>query len=72
MRTAIDQYTYDKNQSPHNLTDLIAAGYFKAVPIDPVTDSAETWRVDREDDGIIDVHSGSDRISSEGTRYSEW
>lgn len=72
VRIAIDQYTYDKNQAPQNLSDLIAAGYFKTVPIDPLTGSAKTWRVVRDSSGITDVHSGSDRISTQGTPYSAW
>ena len=81
MRAAIDQYTQDKNKAPQNLNDLVDAGYLHAIPKDPFTHSAETWQVVQEDvltavdqtsPGISDVRSGSDLISSEGTRYSTW
>src|SRR5215467_7008390 len=48
MRTAIDQYTQDKNKAPQELNDLVTAGYLHAIPKDPFTHSAETWRVEQE------------------------
>src|SRR5215470_14491078 len=76
MRTAIDQYTQDKNKAPQDLNDLVSAGYLHAIPKDPFTHSAETWQVVQEDvltsvdqtaPGISDVKSGSNLMSSEGT-----
>ena len=81
MRTAIDQYTQDKNKAPQDLNDIVTAGYLHAIPKDPFTHSAETWQVVQEDalqsidqtaPGIGDVKSGSSLISSEGTAYSSW
>jgi general secretion pathway protein G len=82
MRTAIDQYTQDKGKAPQHLSDLVTAGYLHTIPKDPFTNSSTTWVEVREDVllgagdpselGITDVQSGSDRISSEGTRYSSW
>jgi|SRR6476620_7789705 general secretion pathway protein G len=81
MRTAIDQYTQDKNKAPQALGDLVTAGYLHAIPKDPFTHSAETWQVVQEDvmesvdqtaPGISDVKSGSSLVSSEGTTYSTW
>ena len=81
MRSAIDQYTQDKNAAPQSLHDLVSAGYLHSIPKDPFTHSAETWQVEQEDvltpvdqtaPGISDVHSGSSLISSEGTRYNTW
>lgn len=81
MRTAIDQYTQDEKMAPQHLTDLISAGYLHAIPKDPFTNSASTWVEVREDlppgsdhshSGISDVHSGSNLVSSEGTRYDRW
>ncbi len=80
LRMAIDQYTLDKLRAPQSLDDLVTAGYFRRIPND-ITDKNNTWRVEYEDvllspdqteTGIVDVHSGSDGISSEGTPYSSW
>ena len=78
MRTAIDQYTQDKGMAPQHLADLVSAGYLHAIPTDPFTNSASTWvevrenvsnSIDHSNPGISDVRSGSDLMSSEGTRY---
>ena len=81
MRTVIDEYTFDKQKAPQTLQDLVSDGYLRAVPIDPITGSDQSWRVVMEDavssvnqtePGIFDVRSGSDQRSLEGTPYSEW
>ncbi|HSM85747.1 MAG TPA: prepilin-type N-terminal cleavage/methylation domain-containing protein [Candidatus Limnocylindrales bacterium] len=81
MRNAIDQYTQDKEKAPQDLNDIVTAGYLRAIPRDPFTNSNTTWQVTQEDSlqsvdqqepGISDVHSGSDQVSSEGTPYSSW
>ena len=81
LRAVIDQYTLDKQKAPQSLQDLVDAGYLKQLPIDPFTKSRESWvpvtddslmSPDQSQPGIMDVHSGSDQISSEGTAYSTW
>lgn len=81
LRTVIDEYTYDKKKAPQQLQDLVSEGYLRAVPIDPITGSDQTWRVVMEDaltavdetqPGIWDVRSGSDQKSLEGTLYADW
>jgi general secretion pathway protein G len=81
LRTLIDEYTFDKQKAPQTLEDLVREGYLRQIPIDPITNSNQTWRVVMEDvmssvnqtePGIFDVRSGADRTSLEGTPYSEW
>jgi len=81
LRTVIDNYTYDKEKAPQSLQDLVTEGYLRAIPNDPMTGSSQSWRTVMEDasqsvsqsePGIFDVHSGSDKIGSDGTPYSEW
>jgi general secretion pathway protein G len=81
MRRVIDQYTADKKKAPQSLQDLVDGGYFRQLPTDPVTNSNSTWEAvtdtavsspDQTESGIIDVHSGSAAISSEGTPYNTW
>ena len=80
LRTVIDEYTFDKKKAPQTLQDLVAEGYLRAVPIDPISGN-DNWReinedsltaVDQTEPGIFDVRSLSDQISLEGTPYSEW
>jgi len=81
LRTVIDEYTFDKQKAPQQLQDLVAEGYLRTVPVDPMTGSDSTWKVIMEDavssvnqtePGIFEVRSGSDKTSLEGTPYSEW
>ncbi len=81
IRVVIDEYTFDKKKAPQSLEDLVADGYFRQVPIDPMTGATDTWvvimedaltSVDQTEPGIFDVRSGSDGISLEGTAYAEW
>ena len=81
LRRVIDQYTADKKKAPQALQDLVDAGYFRRLPVDPITNSDSSWETvadtavsspDQTESGIVDVHSGSSRISSEGTPYNTW
>lgn len=81
LRRVIDQYTADKKKAPASLQDLVDAGYFRQLPVDPMTNSNSTWQAvndtsiaapDQTDSGIVEVHSGSPAISSKGTAYSTW
>ena len=81
MRDAIDQYYADKGKYPGTLQDLISDKYLRTIPVDPFTNSADTWReVPSEPDpnnptaetGVYDVKSGSDRTALDGTKYADW
>lgn len=81
LRDAIDQYYADKNQYPPTLDDLVSAGYIRALPKDPITNSTSTWQtVPAEPDptnpsvapGVYDVKSGADLAAMDGSRYADW
>jgi general secretion pathway protein G len=81
LRDAIDQYYADKNKYPESLEALVTEKYIRAVPVDPFTQSAETWQpVMSEPDplnpsaqpGIYDVKSGAEGQSLDGTNYADW
>ena len=81
MRDAIDQYYSDKGKYPTSLQDLVSEKYLRAVPVDPFTNSADTWReIPSEPDannptaqpGVYDVKSGSDLKALDGTNYADW
>lgn len=81
MRSAIDEYSFDKQKAPQSLQDLVKDGYLHNVPKDPITQRDDSWKVIMEDagqavsssePGIFDIRSGSDRIALDGTHYSEW
>jgi general secretion pathway protein G len=81
IRDAIDQHYADKGKYPASLEDLVSAGYLRKVPVDPMTQSTETWQtVPAEPDpanltvepGIYNVHSGAAGQALDGSKFSEW
>jgi general secretion pathway protein G len=81
LRSLIDRFTLDNRRSPARLEELVEGGYLGRIPTDPFTGSNETWQVQKEDaplspkqsrPGIVDVHSGSNLVSLEGTPYNTW
>ena len=81
MRDAMDQFYADKNKWPNDLSELVSEGYIREIPEDPITNSRDTWRTEQAEPdannpastgGIDHVFSGSDRTSTDGTRYAEW
>ncbi|HUR22029.1 MAG TPA: prepilin-type N-terminal cleavage/methylation domain-containing protein [Vicinamibacterales bacterium] len=81
MRDAIDQYYADKGQYPASIQALVTDGYLRAVPMDTITNSTDTWTTvaaepdpskPTADPGIYDIKSGSDAMAMNGTRYADW
>ncbi len=81
MRDAIDQYYADKGKYPATLDSLVSEKYLRSIPMDPFTNSPDTWRsIPSEPDptnptaepGVYDVRSGSDQKAIDGTNYADW
>lgn len=80
MRRAIDDYTIDKQRAPQSLQDLVAGGYLREIPVDPLTKSRDTWMTEQESEpfspdaplGIANVRSGAEGQDAEGTPYSQY
>jgi general secretion pathway protein G len=80
FRDLIDQYQADKGRYPESLDALVAGGYLRSIPNDPMTQQPNWQEVPAEPDpdnpdepaGIYDVHSASQALGSNGTPYSEW
>lgn len=76
MREAIDNYHVDKGQyPPDSLQTLVDDRYLRSIPIDPITESSETWIViglPQNPTLVYDVRSGAEGEASDGTLYYEW
>ncbi len=76
MREAISRFYADRGKYPETLEVLAAEKYLRKVPLDPITESASTWRVLAPEDslkaGVFDVRSGAPGGGSDGTEYSQW
>lgn len=79
MRGAIQQYAKDKGKYPSTLAALVADGYLRTIPQDPITRSTDTWittraGLDPSNGGelVNDVKSGARGNAFDGSQYSEW
>lgn len=77
LREAIDKHRADTGRSPASLDDLVSRRYLRAVPVDPITDRADSWLVENTPEGntspgIQDVRSGATGTSRDGSPYAAW
>ena len=79
LRTLIDQYESDKQKLPESLDTLVADGYIREVPKDPMTGNAD-WTPEVGEDpnlpeggqGLLNIRSASTDTATDGTHYNEW
>lgn len=73
LRVTIDKFHADKGRYPETLAELVELKYLRAVPVDPVTESAATWQIlpspDPDVAGIADVRSGAAGSAVDGRSY---
>ena len=76
VRQVIDNFYSDKGRYPESLEELVELRYLRALPVDPVTESATTWQVLEVPTGqegrVYDIRSGSSATSLSGEAYSDW
>jgi general secretion pathway protein G len=75
MREAIDHYHSDKGEYPGNLQTLVTERYLRFMPVDPITESNNTWQVILPPDNsnhVYDVLSGATTTSRHGEAYNTW
>lgn len=76
MRDAIDKYHGDRGRYPDSLEALVDARYLRALPVDPITERADTWQVvappDAAAGAVYDIRSGAPGNSRDGSAYADW
>jgi general secretion pathway protein G len=76
MRNAIDQFYSDTGKYPMDLMELVDKGYLRSVPVDPFTESDQSWIEmppnNETESGVYDVHSGYSGRALDGSFYEEW
>ena len=83
MRAMLQQYRSDKGRFPESLEDLVHEGYMRTVPMDPMTNSRDTWKAIYKSPGtpapgevsrfaVTDVRSGAEGNGSDGRPYGSW
>ena len=72
-RVAIDQFYGDMGRYPDSLQELVDKHYLRALPFDPVTDSATTWQIVAPDEqfpgNVYDLKSGAEGTDANGKPY---
>jgi len=74
MRDAIDKFHADVGRYPEKLEELVEKRYIRAVPVDPITDSAETWVIvpvpnALAQGAVYDVRSGAKGNAIDGKPF---
>ena len=78
LRDVIDQYYADQERYPPTLAELVEKRYLRGVPLDPMTGKRDSWTFvtvtdeQGQENGIVDVHSGSEQAGLNGVPYKEW
>ena len=77
VRDAIDKFHGDTGKYPETIDELVSKRYLRAVPLDPITDSAETWVMlpppaANGSGKLWDLRSGAEGNGEGGTPYAEW
>ncbi len=78
-RDAIDKFHGDHGRYPNDLQELVDRRYLRSLPLDPITESRDTWVLvappsgtpggDAVASGVWDLHSGA---QVEGKDYGQW
>jgi general secretion pathway protein G len=76
IRDAIDKFHADRGRYPLSLGDLVTEKYLRKLPLDPVSDSENSWITvppsDPQKGGVYDVKSGAPGVSRDGSAYESW
>ena len=72
-RDAIDKFYGDTGRYPDSLDELVEKRYLRAVPFDPVADSASAWTIVPPQEGIAgnvyDLHSSAEGAGRDGRAF---
>lgn len=75
LRNSIDQFYRDKSRYPDSLTELVHEKYIRSIPVDPITERADSWVLiapQNSGKGVFDVRSGSQLRAKDGSEYASW
>ena len=72
VRDAIDKFHADTGRYPAELDELVARRYLRKLPVDPVSESSESWTIvppPGELAGVSDLRSGAGGAEKP---YAQW
>jgi general secretion pathway protein G len=72
-RTQIDRFFADRGRHPGSLDELVTEKYLRSLPVDPITESSNSWILvpptDSDERGVADLKSGARGTARDGTPY---
>jgi general secretion pathway protein G len=72
VRDSIDKFYADTGRYPQQMEELVSKRYLRSIPLDPISDSTDTWLIvppPGEVSGVYDIKSGA---GTEGSPYAQW
>jgi general secretion pathway protein G len=81
LNHCLEQFRADKGKYPTAIGQLRDQGYIREIPVDPMTQSRDTWVTEFEtpdpdspdsEVGIFRVRSGSSDMGDNQVPYNEW
>lgn len=76
LRQVLDNFQGDHGRFPESLQELVDTRYLRALPVDPLTGSTETWTLLPPPDGlegsVYDLRSGAAGSAKDGSLYADW
>ncbi len=76
IRVAIDKFYGDNDRYPSSIAELVNKRYIRAMPVDPITESTETWVTEAPSldsaGAVFDIKSGAQGKAKDGTSYADW
>jgi general secretion pathway protein G len=76
VRDVIDKFHADNGRYPEALEELVEKKYLRALPMDPMTESAATWQLVPAPDGtsgsVFSIRSGAAGAATNGTNFADW
>ena len=81
LNHCLEQFRADKGKYPTSIAQLKDQGYIRDIPLDPMTQSKDTWVTEFESPdpdspdaevGIFRVRSGSTDMGENQIPYNEW
>ena len=75
MRETIDKFYGDTGQYPESIVQLVEKNYLRSLPVDPMTDSSDTWIVVPPPAGgkgkLFNIRSGAAGNNRWGKPYAD-
>jgi general secretion pathway protein G len=76
VRAVLDSFYGDNGRYPETLEELVEKKYLRALPVDPIAETASAWQIVPTPDGykgaVYDIRSSSAGMDRDGRKYADW